>query len=126
MSEAFAEFRERIASDIDLHRDAEIAPLNIDPWIAISLLQKSIRRGEASTAQRAARTHIELRGSAIFRRFMVIAAEDIGVGSSDAVGMSVAASTDAGYRKQCGGDLPVALSLARLMASAPKSRSVEN
>jgi len=126
MGDALAEFRQQIVDDIDRYRGAEITALNTDPWVAISLLQKSIRRGHASTAQRAARTHIDLRGSAIFRRFMVIASEDIGAGSPAIVAMSVAASTGTAYRRQCGGDLPVALSLARLMASAPKSRSAEN
>jgi Transposase IS66 family len=87
MSDAPAEFRQQIVDDIDRYRDTEIAALNADPWVAISLLQKSIRRGDALTAQRAARTHSDLRGSAIFRRFMVIAFEDIGAASPAIVAM---------------------------------------
>jgi replication-associated recombination protein RarA len=86
-----------IIDDIQRHRDALITPINSDPWVAISLLQKAIRRGDVA-AQRAAHTHVNLRGSAVFRRFMVIAAEDIGA-APDAVFTNMAVSTDAHLRK---------------------------
>ena len=47
-----------------------------DPWVVSSLLQKSIRRGDAAIAQRAAHTLFKLKGSSIWRRLMVIAFED--------------------------------------------------
>ena len=50
---------------------------------------KSIRRSETEIAQRAALTLFKLRGSAIWRRFMVIAFEDVGIGSVDAVTTTV-------------------------------------
>jgi hypothetical protein len=51
------------------------APIAVDPWVVSSLLQKSIRRGETEIAQRAALTLFKLKGSAIWRRLMVIAFE---------------------------------------------------
>ena len=92
----------------------------------ISLLQKSIRRGEVETAQRAAFTLFAQKGSAIWRRFMVIAFEDVGAASPDAVAMTVAASTDSSWRRKNGGDLHIAVQLARVLAEAPKSRSAEH
>jgi hypothetical protein len=40
--------------------------------------------------------------------------------------MTVAASTDPGWRKASGGDLHIAVHLARVLAEAPKSRSAEH
>lgn len=111
--------------------DLVIAPLDIEPlaadrWVMVSLLQKSIRRGELETAQRAAFTLLRQKGSAIWRRFMVIAFEDVGAASPDAVAMIVAASTDPRWRKAQGGNEHVAVQVARLLAEAPKSRSAEH
>jgi hypothetical protein len=92
----------------------------------ISLLQKSIRRGEVETAQQAAFTLFAQKGSAIWRRFMVIAFEDVGAASPDAVAMTVAVSTDPSWRRKNGGDLHIAVQLARVLAQAPKSRSAEH
>jgi hypothetical protein len=103
-----------------------LEPLIADQWVVNSLLQKSIRRGEVEIAQRAALTFLTRKGSAIWRRFMIIAFEDVGAGSADVVAMIVAVSTDASWRKQSGGDLIVATHLARLLAEAPKSRSAEH
>ncbi len=126
MSDPLANIKRRLVQDIGQNHRAEFDPLSADPWVVISLLQKSIRRGESETAQRAARTYVTLKGTAIFRRFMVIAFEDIGAGSADAVAMTVAASVSAPWRKECGGNADVALYLARLLASVPKSRSAEH
>jgi replication-associated recombination protein RarA len=97
-----------------------------DQWVVKSLLQKSIRRGEVDIAQRAALTFLSQKGSAIWRRFIVVAFEDIGASSADVVAMTVAASTEASWRGQLGGDAIVASHLARLLAEAPKSRSAEH
>ena len=67
----------------------DLLPLPIDPWLASSLLQKAIRRGEADVAARAALTLFRLRRAAIWRRFMVIAFEDVGAASIDALFVAV-------------------------------------
>ncbi len=123
MRDALSEARQRLAREIDSHSVLPNKPIAADPWIVSSLLQKSIRRGEREIAQRAAFTLFKLRGSAIWRRFMVIVFEDVGIGSADAVIMTVAAGSDAAWRKECGGDLRVAVYLAGLLADAPKDRT---
>ena len=69
-------------------------PLPIDPWVASSLLKKSIRRGDADLALRAALTLFRLRRSGIWRRFMVIAFEDVGAASVDALLTALRAGID--------------------------------
>jgi hypothetical protein len=122
MRDALGLAKHRLA--IGLDREPPIVePLIADQWVVKSLLQKSIRRGEVDIAQRAALTFLAQKGSAIWRRFIVIAFEDIGAGSVDVVAQTVAASTDTSWRKQSGGDDVVASHLARLLAEAPKSRA---
>jgi hypothetical protein len=89
------EARRRLARKIDSYSNLPTEPIAADPWIVSSLLQKSIRRGETELAQRAALALSKLRSPAVWRRFMVIAFEDIGAGSTDGVIMAVAAGSDA-------------------------------
>ena len=125
MRDLLGEAWQRLAREIDSHSVLPSEPIAADPWVVSSLLQKSIRRGETEIAQRAALTLFKLRGSGIWRRFMVIAFEDVGIGSADAVTMTVAAGSDAAWRKECGGDLRVAACLAGLLADAPKDRTAD-
>jgi hypothetical protein len=126
MDDALTESKQRFAQELVSSRKGDIEPLLADQWVMISLLQKSIRRGEVETAQRAAFTLFAQKGSAIWRRFMVIAFEDVGAASPDAVTMTVASSTDPSWRKKYGGDQHIAVQLARVLAKAPKSRSAEH
>src|ERR1019366_9228337 len=91
-----------------------------------SLLQKSIRRGEVEVAQRAALTFLRQRGSALWRRFIIVAFEDVGAASPEVVATTVSACTDKSWRKRTGGDAKVAAHLARLLAETAKSRSAEH
>lgn len=125
MSDALIQAKYRLVHRL-IRELSVVEPLIADQWVVKSLLQKSIRRGEVEIAQRAALTFVEQRGSALWRRLIVIAFEDVGAGSTDVVAVTVAASTDARWRKQLGGEAVVAAHLARLLAEAPKSRSAEH
>jgi hypothetical protein len=102
-------------------------PLAIDPYVASSLLQKAIRRGDADLAERAAVTLHRHRGRGIWRRFLVIAFEDIGVASTDALIKTTAACTAPAWRAEVeGGDARILRLLARLLADALKDRSPDH
>ena len=103
----------------------DLRPIPADPWIISSLLQKSIRRGEVAIAQRAALTLLNQRGSVIWRRLMIIAFEDIGAGSPDAVAMTVAVGSDRAFRSSIGGSSPAAAGVADLLCKSAKDRSAE-
>jgi hypothetical protein len=100
--------------------------LPIDHWVASSLLQKAIRRGDADLAVRAAVTLFRLRGIGIWRRFLVIAFEDVGIGSVEALIKTATACTDPNWRVTVGGDERVLCFVARLLANAPKDRSPDH
>jgi hypothetical protein len=125
MRDALGTAKQRLARDIDSNSALLSKPITADPWVISSLLQKSIRRGEKELAQRAAFTFFHLKGAAVWRRLMVIAFEDIGIGSVDALIKIVAAAGDSAWRKNHGGDLRLAAYLAGLLAEAPKDRSAD-
>jgi hypothetical protein len=125
MSDAFGEAKLRLARELDSYSALPSKPIAADPWVISSLLQKPIRHGETEIAQRAALTFFKLKGPAIWRRLMVIAFEDVGIGSLDALTMTVAVASDGTWRKSNGGDLRLAVQLAGKLAGAPKDRSAD-
>jgi replication-associated recombination protein RarA len=125
MTEVLDAVKLRLETELNLNQSFG-EPLKADKWVANSLLQKSVRRGEVEIAERAALTFLEQGGSAIWRRLLIIAFEDLGAASYKVVAKTVAGSTDAGWRKRCGGNAKVATNLARILAEAPKSRSAEH
>ena len=113
-------------SDVDVQpRARPPAPLACDPWVASSLLQKAIRRGDADLAERAAVTLYRRRGSGIWRRFQIIAFEDVGIGSVEAVVEATAIGSDPNLRSGVNGDNRALRYVARLLADAPKDRSAD-
>src|SRR6266496_4996988 len=109
-----------------LHRSDNIvdAPLRCDRWIASSLLQKSIRRGDVELAQRAACTLHAFDRSAIWRRLIVIACEDVGAGNIDALLETFLAATSTDLRRQYG-EAAVFGAVVRRLAEAVKDRSAD-
>ena len=97
--------------------------LSLDPWSASSLVQKGIRRGDATTAQVAAEMLFRYRGPAVWKRLLVIAAEDVGIGSLDVV-MQVACA--AARHKADQQSLAAVFDAVRLLADSPKNREAEH
>src|SRR5947209_2073595 len=125
MADALAMTKYRLQKAIAHLSHPIFDPIHADPWLVSSLLQKSIRRSEMEIAQRAALTFFKFNGAAIWRRLMVIAFEDVGIGGVDALTTTVAAASDSAWRKNHGGDLMLAAYLAAQLAEAPKDRSAD-
>jgi MgsA AAA+ ATPase C terminal len=102
-----------------------IKPLACDRWIASSALQKAIRRGEVPVGLRALRTLYRHDPRSAWRRLLVIACEDIGIGSLDAVIMAITRGTNAKACFEAGGDEAAAFATAQMLAEAPKDRSAD-
>jgi len=75
--------------------DQHIPALRLDPYATSSLLQKAIRRGEGDLAERAAIRLYRLRGKGIWRRLLVIAFEDVGIGSVESLVKTATMALDA-------------------------------
>ena len=121
---AYPELAELLAGR--LSATPEPQPLDISPWIAQSLLQKSIRRGEAGLALRASASLLRDDPDKLWRRLSVIAYEDIGLGSLDLIMPTLIATSGKVVRRAFHGEWPVASAIVEGMATARKDRSADN
>ena len=95
-------------------------PLDVSPWLAMSILQKAIRRGLEDPALKAAMTLLRDAPEKLWRRIGCIAYEDIGVASLDAVGLATVALAGKRHRSALGGEWAIASYLVAEMCRAPK------
>lgn len=102
-----------------------VEPLPVSPWVAMSAMQKGIRRGDVDLATRAAATLLKSDPAKLWRRLVGIVFEDVGLGSLETVRLVIAA-TDRSARQQFGGDWPVAFLLVEQMAISPKDRATDD
>jgi hypothetical protein len=102
-----------------------IKPLPCDRWLALSAMQKSIRRGDGLTAQRALRTLYRDDPSSTWRRLLIVACEDVGIGALSAVVMTATRAAKAKALRERGRDEAAALATAQMLAEAPKDRSAD-
>ena len=99
-----------------------IKPLRCHRRLASSALQKAILPGDVPAAQRALKTLYRHDPRSAWRRLLVIACEDVGIGSLDAVIMAIARGTNAKARCEAGGEEASDLATAQMLAEAAKDR----
>jgi hypothetical protein len=118
--------REQLAHEIFGYRDPKPSPLKISPWLAMSLLQKAIRRGESQFAQRAAATLALIAPDRLWRRCGAAAFEEIGVADLQTVSLVTAALAGKRYRATIGGEWKVASFIVDRMTKARKCRAADD
>src|SRR6266481_1352458 len=96
--------RRQLCDAICKSQAATCDPLNVSPWIAMSLLQKAIRRGEERLALRAASTLLHVLPERLWRRCGCIAFEDVGVADLHTVAIVTAALAGKRFRASLGGE----------------------
>ena len=103
-----------------------IQPLPCDRWVAMSALQKAIRRGQVATAKRAMRTLLVTgKVEAVWKRLMIIGFEDIGLGSIDALLMVCALASEKIIRSEYESELAALEEVVIALCQAPKDRSAD-
>ena len=120
--------RDRLAQAIsdNWQRPEPPAPLLCSEWVAMSALQKAIRRNEPELALRAAETLSKVAPDRVSRRIGIAAFEEIGVGDAESLSFSVAGLAGKRWRAEVGGEWVVASYLIRRLCSAPKCRVVDD
>jgi hypothetical protein len=118
--------RQKLADAICQYQPPVNTPLNVTPWIAMSALQKAIRRGQDGLAQRAAATLLSTSPERLWRRCGCIAFEDIGVADLDTVAVITAALAGKKFRAALGGEWAVASFIVSKMVHAPKCRGADD
>ena len=96
--------REHLSHRVFTYCEPKPSPLKISPWVAMSLLQKAIRRGESEWAQRAAATLSLIAPERLWRRCGAAAFEEIGVADLETVTLVTAALAGKRYRATVGGN----------------------
>ncbi len=122
------DIRQDIAKDILTRRDETLTfnPVNLDPYVSASVLQKAIRRDEETIALRAAARLLESDPDRLWRRLLVIAFEDVGIGSLDIVGKVTAAHGQKRWRSANGGEWAVVALLVSGLCRAIKDRTADD
>ncbi len=115
-----------LAEVIDGGDVAPPQPLDISPWLAMSLLQKSVRRGRCDLALKAAATLHRDAPDRLWRRLGGIAFEDVGLADLEAVGLTTAALTGKRFRRDLGGDWNVASVVVQRLTQSRKSRASDD
>src|SRR5450631_3962765 len=118
--------RELLADVIFGYHEPKPAPLKISPWLAMSLLQKAIRRGEGGLAQQAAATLLLIAPERLWRRCGAAAFEEVGVADLQTVSLVTAALAGKRYRATIGGEWKVASFIVDRMTNAPKCRAADD
>lgn len=108
------------------HQTPTPSPIDMTPWQAMSLLQKTIRRGHSGFALQAAASLLHLDPDRFWRRAGIIAFEDIGVADLNTVGMVTAALAGKRVRHSLGGEWAVAATITQAMAKARKNRAADD
>ena len=101
-------------------------PMDASPWVAMSVLQKAIRRGREDLALSAAATLLRDAPDKLWRRAGCIAYEDIGVASLEAVGLATMALAGKRHRAALGGEWATASCVVVEMCRAPKCRGADD
>jgi hypothetical protein len=125
--EIVSHFRHQLAQHIAERESVPpIDPISASPWVAMSLLQKAIRRGREDLAQRAAATLFMDDPAKLWRRVGGIAFEDIGLANLDTVALVTAALAGKRVRAALGGEWATASFAISQMARARKCRAADD
>lgn len=102
------------------------ANLPLDRYIALSLLQKAIRRGELVYGLISASYLFRADPTAFWRRLAIIAVEDIGIANIPLVCQVLIAAGGKKIRQEIGDSEQIAVSLIGEMCRSPKDRSTDD
>ncbi|MER8809228.1 hypothetical protein [Mesorhizobium australicum] len=112
-----------LASD---HKVPSVEPLRVSPWVAMSAMQKGIRRGDVDLAARAATTLLKVDPTKLWRRLAGIVVEDIGLADLECVKLIMAATAGKTFRREFGGEHRVAGLVIARMCEAKKCRAADD
>lgn len=101
-------------------------PMAASAWVAMSAMQKAIRRGRVTLALAAAATLLRDAPEKLWRRAACLAYEDVGLASLGTIGLATAALAGKRARAELGGEWAVASALVSELARAPKCRGADD
>jgi hypothetical protein len=118
-------FRNQLANELSVVRPIDVSPSRTDVFMASSVLQKALRRGDSRHAQSAAARLLKDDPARFWRRLVAIAFEDFGVTDLALTQEITAAAADKRWRMAVGGDQLVAWHLINKLLVRPRDRRVD-
>src|ERR1700677_3887985 len=100
--------------------------MDASPWVAMSAMQKAMRRGREDLALSAAATLLRDAPDKLWRRIGGIAYEDVGVASLGTIGLATASLGGKQARAALGGEWGIASSGGSELSRAPKCRAADD
>jgi hypothetical protein len=101
-------------------------PIDASAWVAMSAMQKAIRRGREDLALGAAATLLRDAPEKLWRGIGCIAYEDIGVASLETLELATVALAGKRQRSALGGEWAVASCVVAELSRAPKCRAADD
>jgi hypothetical protein len=101
-------------------------PMNASPWVAMSAMQKAVRRGREDLALSAAATLMRNAPDKLWRRIGCIAYEDVGLAAFAAVGLATVSLGGKQGRAELGGEWAVASCVVAELSRAGKCRAADD
>lgn len=111
--------------EIDQSYIAPRWPLEVDSYVARSILQKAIRRGHIDLALAAASTLLEVDPTIFWRRMIVVILEDLGVANIELLARTVASSRKS-FRADLGNHWQIAANLVTRACEATKCQAAND
>ena len=103
-----------------------VEPLPVSLWVAMSAMQKGIRRGDVDLTLRAAKTLLDKDAPKLWRRLAGIVFEDVGLASVQTIRLVMTVTASKVARNELGGEWAVASLLVERMCAAPKCRAADD
>jgi hypothetical protein len=101
-------------------------PMDASAWVAMSAMQKAIRRGREDLALSAAATLLRDAPDKLWPRIGCIAYEDVGLASLNAVGLATVSLAGKQARAAIGEEWAVASRIVAELSRAPKCRAADD
>ena len=124
LDDIFECFSDRWRDPVAIKAVRSVEPFaGADRWLLSSLLQKAIRRGDTNTAYRAGYQLLAIDRTRLWRRLMVVALEDIGIGDIRAAALLIATATTPKLRRLIGDDASALQYVVEEACAAIKDRT---
>jgi hypothetical protein len=101
-------------------------PMDASPWLAMSALQKAIRRGREDLALSAAATLLRDAPEKLWRRIGCIAYEDVGLAGLEAMGLATVALAGKRQRAALGDEWAIVSCVVAELCRVPKCRAADD
>lgn len=118
--------RQKLADAVRNFQAPPFYALNVSPYVAMSLMQKAIRRGQKQSALCAAARLLQVAPEKLWRRLGCVSFEDVGVGDFETLSLTMAALTGKRFRESIGGEWPAAAYVVCRLARAAKCRAADD